>query len=182
MTAEVLEPLSLAVRVLLGCDAAMAYDMALMRQRFGDRMKQVGAVMAWMDSHGVPRDQLTLEWVDAVSTAVPELQPTSAKRGSNRERNWGRLLADVLYLERHGFKGQELRSHLRSMSPFRERWQSQDAKTLEIRLSEARNKSAIGKLLKSAADVSPEAATAIEDFWIAAESAATLQSAVTGPL
>lgn len=179
---EKLTPLLPATRALIGSDVSRKHDAAILRQGFDERLKQVEAVLDWMDRNGVPREQLTLEWVEAVSARVPELQPKSTKRGSNREQNWGRLLADATYLKRRGFKGNELWSHLRTMPPFDARWRSQDAKTLEIRLSEARNKSAIGKLLKSAATISPEAVTAVEDIWIAAEGAATLQSAVTGPL
>lgn len=138
-----------------------------------------------MDKADIAREQLSVEWFEAVAPMLPQCQIVpNTERKSNQETDWGRLLADELYLKRyHGLKSTELFNHLRAVHPFSLRWGRWGTPdTVKSRLSEARNKSAIGKLLKFAATISPEAVTAIEDIWIAAESAATLQSAVTGPL
>ena len=64
-TPEVLRPLSAGTRALTGADAAREHDIAVLRERFSQRMKQLETVATWMDRHGVPLAHLTVALADA---------------------------------------------------------------------------------------------------------------------
>lgn len=179
MSKSDIQPLGAATRNLIGAEAVADHDRAVLASRLECKMDQVRRFLIWMDGQGIPRRQFSTEWFDAIAPTLPECRAIP-KRQSKRERNWTWLLADALYLERNGIRGPERFNHLRSIPPFSGRWKSQDAKTLEIRLSEARNKSAIGHALKAVEDLSGSAARQhFETALIEAVSARHLQSVVT---
>lgn len=178
MSMSDIRPLGAATRRLIGPEAAAEHDRAVISSRLEGKMDQVRRFLIWMDEQGIPREQVSIEWFNAVAPMLPERGATKRQSNQERDRTW--LLADVLYLERNGFKGPERFNHLRSMPPFNVRWKSQDARTLESRLSEARNKSAIGRALKAVeAQSGVEARQHFETALIEAVSARYLQSVVT---
>lgn len=98
------QPLGPATRHLIGPEAAAEHDRVVLISRLEGKMDQVRRFLIWMDEQGIPREQITIEWFNAVAPMLPEGR-AAPKRQSKREREWTWLLADILYLERNGFKG-----------------------------------------------------------------------------
>ncbi len=173
------QPLGPGTRALIGEAAAREADAEWLRARLSLHAARITRFLMWMDEAGIPRDQFTAEWFEAVAPTLPACE-IAPKRQSKRERDWTWLLADVLYLERLGYRGPSRFTYLRSMPSFRERWQSQDARTLESRLSEARNKSRVGRMAKEVQKrLGADARADFETALIDACSAARLQTVVT---
>lgn len=166
-------------RALMGAAAAREADAAWLRARLSLHAARITRFLMWMDEAGIPRDQFTAEWFEAIAPTLPQCQ-IAPQRESKRERDWTWLLADVLYLERLGVRGPSRFTCLRAMPSFLERWQWQDARTLESRLSEARNKSVVGRMSKEIEKrLGADARADFEAALIKACSAKRLQSAVT---
>lgn len=173
-------PTGPGTRALIGEAAAREADTAWLRARLSLQVTRIARFLMWMDEAGIPRDQCTAEWFEAVAPSLPQCQiAPKAKSRSNEERNWTRLLADVLYAEQQGCKGPERFNFVKSQPGFRDRhYQSKEA--LEIRLSEARNKSLIGRMIKAVErEHGAEARAHLEVALIEACSAARLQTVVT---
>ena len=171
-------PLRAGARALLDADTVRAADAEWLKARIGLQMMRLNRFLMWMDGAGIPRRQFSLEWFEAVAPTLPQCQIAhKTKSKSNAERNWTWLLADVLYAERQGYNGPERFNFLKGQPGFRDRWGYQSKGALEIRLSEARNKSIIGRMIMGLRG--EEVRANFEEALIAACSAAELQTVVT---
>lgn len=162
MSKDEIEPLGAGARALIGEQEAAEHDAIEFRARMESVIARLQRFVDWMQTRGVPPKQLTPEWYAAVAPMLPELQ-SRPKRRSNRERNWTWLLADALYLERMGVRrGPSLIGRLKT-----DRGWLPDKSSLVTRLSEARNKSLIGQLLKTIeSSVGSDVRREVEDILI----------------